>query len=150
MARLEIDGMDDMLANLRKLGSGIRPAVKQIVTAGAKAETGVMSGQIEVAKHVVTGTMAGAVDLGRYKETLGGGEIDVYPQGEDSRGVSNAKKAFVINYGLGGNPTRRGKKNKTGDKFITGKKHEREAEEAVTAAMEAEAEKAFQEMGITE
>lgn len=150
MARLEIDGMDDMLANLRKLGSGIRPAVKRIVTAGADAETGVMSGQIQTAKHVMTGQMRDAVGLGNYKETLGGGEVAVYPKGEDSKGISNAKKAFVINYGLGGNPTRKGKKNKTGDKFITGKRPEREASETVTAAMDAEAEKVFREMGITE
>ena len=83
--------------------------------------------------------MLQGVAPGRYHEDLGSGWVEVYPQGEDSRGISNATKAFVINYGYGGRRTQ-----KTGDKFITGQKNT--MSDAVAAAMQREADRIIQEM----
>ena len=69
----------------------------------------------------------------------GSGWVDVYPQGNDSRGVSNAMKAFVINYGYGGRKTK-----KTGDKFITG--NQKRMEQGVFTAMQAESDRRLAEI----
>lgn len=143
MARMEIDGLDDLITRMaRAEGMGIRNAVKRIVTAGAEADAADLKKLTRESHHVLTGSMVENIRGGTYRETAGGGEINVYPQGEDSHGVSNAMKAFVINYGLGGR-----KKGKMGDKFIT--KNFKKTEAIVSAAMAAEAEKALSDMGIT-
>ena len=100
-------------------------------------------------KHVgVTGSMQQNVRPGQYREFLGGGAMEVYPQDNDARGVSNAVKAYVINHGIGANPTKRSRKkqaNKTGDKFITGNK--KTTEEVVRRAMQAENDRILSESG---
>ena len=83
--------------------------------------------------------MVESVKPGAYHETLEGGWMEVYPQGEDPRGVSNAKKAFVINYGYGGRKTK-----KTGDKFLTGQK--KRLEVAAAEAMQKENEEILKEI----
>ena len=112
--------------------------MKRLVEAGAKALVDSTKESVKTHHHIVTGNMEQSVKPGQYHETLDGGWMEVYPQGDDSRGVSNAKKAFVINYGYGGNKTA-----KTGDKFITGNKRKRQS--AVAAAMEAENQKIINE-----
>ena len=136
---------DENLDKLSRLETGMRrEGVRRIVMAGAKVSGEEMSRDIQGAHHVKTGQMLASVGAAEYAETFGGGSVNVYPQGQDSRGVSNALKAFVINHGIGGNPTRKGQQNRTGDKFITGKIRETDAK--VKAAMIAEASAFFNEM----
>lgn len=136
---------EGVLDKLSRLEAGMRrEGIRRIVMAGADAEIAEMSERTQSAHHVRTGQMMQKIGSGSYHEEFGGGSINVYPQGTDSRGVSNAMKAFVINYGIGGNPTRKGKANRTGDKFITGKL--RQAKEKVQKAMAEEAEAVFNEM----
>ena len=49
--------------------------------------------------HVVHGWMKSSVAAGRVYEDIDGTSIDVYPQGNDPRGVSNEMKMQMINYG---------------------------------------------------
>ena len=83
-----------------------------------------------------TGEMLRSIGRNEYREFLGGGSVDVYPQEKDSRGVRNATKAYVLNYGRG-----RGLK---GDKFITG--DESQAEQLVQEAMQAESDRLIAEL----
>lgn len=119
-------------AQLDQLGG--REAARRIVEAGSAAAVKVLQEGTDEAHHIMTGQMRAAFAPGAYHEDLDRCWQDVYPQGPDARGVDNAKKAFVINYGYGGRRTA-----KTGDKFITGKT--KTLEEAVSAAMQAEAER---------
>ena len=73
-----------------------------------------------------------------YREFMGGGEVSVYPQGDDRKGVSNAMKAYVINYSRGR------RTRKMGDKFITGK--QQQFEDAVSRAMQAESDRILDEI----
>lgn len=139
MARLTIDygGFGKIEAAFDNMSRG---SIRKIVEAGAAADVEEMRKDIVEARHVRTGSMRDSVRAGDYHETLGGGYMSVYPQGEDRHGVSNTVKAFVINYG-------RGKKKRTarmGDKFITG--HEDRTEQVVTAAMQAEADRLVDEL----
>lgn len=114
MAKMEYSGFEVVDRQLAKLDRG---TVRRLVEAGAKAVIEGTRESIASHHHIATGSMMANVKAGQYHETYDGGWMEVYPQEEDSRGVNNAKKAFVINYGYGGRRT-----DKTGDKFITGQK----------------------------
>lgn len=139
MAKMTIDGMDERIAGIDNLETGMRrTGIRRIVEAGAKVAAQTMADNIQNYHHIgETGDMYRSVGGAEYKETFEGGSMNVYPLGNDPRGVSNALKAFVINYGRGGNPTRRGTQNKTGDNFITG--NFRKTKDKVAAAMQSEA-----------
>ena len=136
MAKLTVNGIEGLEARLGGLAS--RDAARRIVAAGAEVCARILSERTGQKRHVVTGSMAGNIRPGKYHEDLDVCWQDVYPQGNDGRGVSNAVKAFVINYGRGGKRTA-----KTGDKFITGKN--RELQDEVSRAMQAEAARILQE-----
>ena len=138
MAKVSFSGFDQVENQLESLG---RDAVRRIVEAGAAALVTATQESIGSHHHVATGSMARSVKAGKYHEELNSGWIEVYPQGEDSRGISQAKKAFVINYGYGGRKTQ-----KTGDKFITGGKDKKQREQAAEAAMLAESERIINEL----
>jgi hypothetical protein len=137
MARMiEYDGMERINGVLTRLS---RDAIRQVVMAGAAACVQETKDNIVRYRHVLTGQMMQNVAPGKYHEDYGSGWVEVYPQGDDSRGISNAKKAFVINYGRGGRRT-----DKTGDKFITGEK--KTMQEVVSRAMQAESDRIIQEL----
>ena len=126
-----------------------RGTVKRIVMAGADACVEETRRNIEEYHHIgKTGSMRENVRAGQYREWMGGGAVDVYPQGDDSRGVSNAVKAFVIDRGIGRRPNTarsHGKaRNKTGDHFLT-RKTAKKTEEIVVRAMEAEYDRIIEE-----
>ena len=136
MARVEYDGFDQIDGLMGKLQ---RDAIRRIVMAGAEACVEETRRNVEQYRHVMTGSMMAGVAPGKYHEDIGSGWVEVYPQGDDRRGISNAKKAFVINYGYGGRRTA-----KTGDKFITGKTKSMQG--IVSKAMQAESDRIMQEL----
>ena len=130
--RLIVSGIEEMEVSLAQLGD--RKNIRRIVEAGSAAAVKELQKRTAEAHHIMTGEMQQAFAPGLYHEDIDASWQDVYPQGYDGRGISNAKKAFITNYGRGGKRT-----PKTGDKFITGKT--KTMEEAVSAAMQAEAER---------
>lgn len=141
MATVRVNGFELVEAQLNRMG---RPMIRRIVEAGAKAAEKRMAENTEKHRHTRNRDMLESIGENEYREFLGGGSVDVYPQGEDRKGVRNATKAYVINYGKGRNPTKRKKANKTGDKFITG--DESKAEAVVTEAMQAECDRLIAEI----
>ena len=127
MARCEYDGIERIDGVLTRLS---REAIREVVMAGAAACVEETKKNVQQYRHVVTGSMLEGVAPGKYHEDYGSGWVEVYPQGTDSRGISNAEKAFVINYGYGKRKTAR-----TGDKFITGQT--KTMEDIVARAMQA-------------
>ena len=127
LARFEYSAGEDFDGKLDRLG---RTAIKSIVMAGAEQCVKDMQSAIGAYRHVKTGSMKENVRPGIYHEDLNSGWVEVYPQGEDGRGVSNAKKAFVIDRGYGSRRTK-----KTGDKFIT--KNKKQFQTDVARAMQA-------------
>ena len=129
-------GIEGLEAQLDRLAS--REARRKIVEAGSAALIGKLQERTDAAHHILSGEMREAFAPDIYHEDVDECWQDVYPQGYDSRGISNAKKAFVTNYGRGKRKTA-----KTGDKFITGKT--KDLEEAVADAMRAEAARVLNE-----
>lgn len=136
MAKFEYSGTEEIEAKLQAMD---RDMIRGIVMAGAEACKKEMQAAIGQYRHVKTGSMQQSVAPAQYHESYGSGWVDVYPQGNDSRGVSNAMKAFVINYGYGGRKTK-----KTGDKFITG--NQKRMEQGVFTAMQAESDRRLAEI----
>lgn len=136
MARCEYDGFERIDGVLTRLS---RDAIREVVMAGAAACVEETKKNVQEYRHVVTGSMMEGVQAGKYHEDLGSGWVEVYPQGDDSRGVSNAKKAFVINYGYGKRKTA-----KTGDKFITGQT--KTMENIVAKAMQAKSDEIIRQL----
>ncbi len=118
----------------KRLGKLSRKTIRALLETGGSAASTVMKQSTQTKRHVRTGDMLGSIGATDLRERLGGGEIYVYPQGNDSRGERNATKAYVINYGRGGQ-----KGPHSGDRFITG--NQKATEEAVRAAMQAEADR---------
>ena len=137
MATARVSGFELAGQQLSRMG---RPMIRKIVEAGAGAAEKAWRENIRENQHVRTGDMLASVGTNEYREYLGGGSVDVYPQGEDRNGVRNADKAYVINYGRGG--TR--KRGKMGDKFITG--NEDKTETAIVDAMQAESDRLIEEL----
>lgn len=130
--KLIVGDISAIEVSLEQLGD--RKNMRRIVEAGSAAAVKELQSRTSAAHHIMTGQMQAAFAPGLYHEDIDACWQDVYPQGYDSRGVENAKKAFITNYGRGGKRTA-----KTGDKFITGKT--KTLEDAVSAAMQAEAER---------
>ena len=141
MATLRVNGFELIDQQFNRMG---RPMIRRIVEAGAKAAEKRMAENTEKRKHVRTGDMVESIGENEYREFLGGGSVDVYPQGDDRKGVRNATKAYVINYGKGRRITKRKRANRTGDKFITG--DESQAEKLVQEAMQAESDRLIAEI----
>lgn len=132
---MTFEGLDAIDERLSKMG---RPVIRRIVEAGAKADVEEWRKSIRQAGHVRTGDMLESVEPSNYVEILGGGLQDAFPVDYDRKGVRNATKAYVINYG-------RGKRTaKMGDKFITGR--QQQFEEAVDRAMQAESDRIIDEI----
>lgn len=142
MAKMQIEN-PEALELMSRLDTAMRrTGIRRIVEAGGKVAVEDMTQSVAQSHHVRTGEMKQAVGMAEYRESFDGGQVNVYPQGTDRRGVRNAMKAFVINYGIGARPyTVRSRKkreaNKTGDKFITGKF--KDTTQKVQQAMAAEA-----------
>ena len=142
MATMKVDNTKFVTERLNDVS---REMIKSITMAGAKAAEKRMRENTEKRRHVRNSDMLDAISDNGYREWLRGGSTEVYPQGEDRKGVRNATKAYVINYGKGRRPiTKRKKPNRTGDKFITG--DEKNTEEAVYQAMQAESDRLIEQI----
>ena len=136
MARMTVNDTDFDTSAITRMRENARDNIRQIVMAGATAAEQRMADNITQRRHVRTGDMLKAVGNNGYREGYMYGATDVYPQGDDRKGIRNADKAFIINYGRGGV---RKQGAKMGDRFITG--DEKRAGEVVHQAMQAESDR---------
>lgn len=142
MARMIVDGTEFISEKLEKRS---RTTIQLVTMAGAKAAENRIKEMTSSRQHVRNSDMMDATTNNGYREWFGGGSTEVYPQGDDRKGVRNATKAYVINYGKGRRPTtKRGTRNRTGDKFITG--DEKNIEKAVFEAMQAECDRLTEQL----
>lgn len=137
MARMTVSAEELGTERLERMS---REMIRRMVMAGAGAAAERMRQQTAARGHVRTGDMIGSIGSSEYREWYQGGATDVYPLENDRKGVRNATKAYVINYGRGGTRKRNGK---MGDKFITG--DEKATEEAVAKAMAEENDRMIEE-----
>jgi hypothetical protein len=105
MAKLDTTGLDDLVRQMEKLGQLRGPVVAEMLDTAAEI---VKESWKEAAREHGygapgstgrgTGEMIDSIDF-PVKGDARALYRDIYPQGSDSKGVSNATKAFVLHYG---------------------------------------------------
>jgi hypothetical protein len=95
---IKTSGLDLLRADLAKLADAVGGDLpEKMLDAGAEAAVQDWKEGITAHKHVDTGDMLNSV--GVAPETRSGKKREIYPLGTDRKGVRNAEKAYVINYG---------------------------------------------------
>ena len=99
MARMDTSGLDELISEMQRMGQDTGPVAEEMVEAAVEI---IKQSWINAANehgHVETGDMIGSIGYGRPVNAGNLIYCDVYPQGNDSKGVSNAAKAFILHYG---------------------------------------------------
>ena len=100
MGKFEMDGFDELLADMKKFGELDGEVADRMILAGAEQVKAAWKQSAERHKHRDTGDMISSIGYPRKPKTAGDvRSIDIYPQGKDSKGIRNAEKAFILNYG---------------------------------------------------
>ena len=102
MATFKVNGIDEVAKEWEKAAQKSPELCKRMLEAGAQEATTILKRHIQSAKLVDTRKMLESTKPTKIKEAPGGYSCEVYPQGKDKKGVRNAEKAFVNNYGTTG------------------------------------------------
>lgn len=112
-------GLDILRNELEKLAEAVGGDLpEKMLDAGADAAVDEWKAGIVRHRHVDTGEMLNSV--GVAPGTRKGRKREIYPLGSDRKGVRNAEKAYVLNYGRG-----KGKRNRRSKKSVVGLKGDR-------------------------
>lgn len=127
MAKLKIDGLDETVEQMARMGQLTGHVADEMLLAGAAEMKTAWQDAITLFDHVDTGDMRRKVGYNKKpKSVMDGKLLEIYPQGKDKQGTRNAEKAFVLHYG---------RSNMTGSHFVD--KAETDGEPKAAAAMEA-------------
>lgn len=111
MARFEMEGFDELLADMKRLGELSGDVADEMLMAGAEQVKKAWKDSALRHGHKDTGDMIDSIGYkGKPKNAGDVKAIDIYPQGKDRKGVRNAEKAFILEYGT---------KNKPGSQWVT-------------------------------
>ena len=100
MARFETTGLNDVIKQMEKFGELLGPTADEMLLASAEVVKQEWKQAAEEAGHRDTGAMIASIGYPRKPKTINDiKSIDIYPRGKDERGMSNASKAFLLNYG---------------------------------------------------
>lgn len=100
MARFDTSGIDDILADMKRMGELAGPVADKMLMAGAEEVKESWRAAAKAHGHKDTGAMIESIGYPRAPKTAGDVRaIDIYPQGKDKKGVRNAEKAFILHYG---------------------------------------------------
>ena len=100
MAKITIDGIDDIVRRINELGNRTTETVDKMLNAGGYV---MKTEQQEVVstshRHILTGSMHDKIGYTTPKNAGTGRQTTIYPRGADGKKTSNALKGFVLNYG---------------------------------------------------
>lgn len=100
MARIELDGLDDVIQTITKLGAAADGMVDKMLNAGGLAAKEKLQDVVSGShRHILTGSMHDKTGYTDPKSYGSARQVTVYPRGKDKKGTSNALKGFVLNYG---------------------------------------------------
>lgn len=105
MARFDTSGLDDIINQMRRLKEDEGPVAEEMVNAAVEVIKEEWRKSARKHGHIDTGAMIESIGIG--PGPVRAGNIiyrDVYPRGTDGKGVRNATKAFVLNYGRSNMP----------------------------------------------
>lgn len=100
MARLDTSGLDDLIAEMERMGQSSGDVAEAMVDAAAVVIRDAWKETAEKYDLHDTGDMIRSIGFPTPPQKIGAAIFrDVYPQGKDSKGVRNAEKAFLLHYG---------------------------------------------------
>lgn len=100
MARFDTSGIDDIIDDLIRMGEEGKEVGDEMLMAAAEEVKQAWEESAEKYDLRKTGDMINSINYSSKPKDVGGVRtIDIYPQGKDRKGVRNAEKAFVLNYG---------------------------------------------------
>lgn len=103
MARFEVTGLDDLIADMKRMHELSGDIADEMLLAGAEEVKGAWKETAEKFQFKETGDMIESIGYPIAPKTVGDvRRIDIYPQGKGSSGVRNAEKAFILHYGTQG------------------------------------------------
>lgn len=108
MARMDTSGLDELVREMTRMGQNIGPVADEMLDTAAAIIREQWRETARAHGHVDTGAMVDSVDF-PVKGNAQALYREIYPQGNDAKGVSNAEKAFILHYG---------KHNKPGDYWV--------------------------------
>lgn len=97
--RCDVNGLDDIIADLEKIADDVEEIANEMLDAAAEVMEESWRDEIERRGFVDTGSMRDNVKskINRKSRT-----VDTYPQKKDKKGTSNAAKAFILHHGKKG------------------------------------------------
>lgn len=116
MAKFKVVGLDDLIADLEREAVRAEKLVPEMLEAGAEvigkaqkreAEQMIKSGKIRLFRNKSrsTGAFVSSIKPTAVKGKGASAYVDVYPQGTDEKGVRNAEKGFLAEYGTKSMPS---------------------------------------------
>ena len=107
MADFNVTGLDDVIKEMMSHQQAAETAIPEMLNAGADILVKAQKSEVQSMKLVDTGDMMKSIKGDKIKKDKDGNSyIDVYPKGKDRKGVRNAEKAFIAEYGTSKLPAR--------------------------------------------
>ena len=106
MAKFNVVGFDDIEKAIIARGEAVTPAVDAMLQAGAEVLVEAQKAESKAMGVYDTGDFHNSIKSTPIKENADGRYLDVYPQGKDRKGVRNATKGFIAEYGKKNVPAR--------------------------------------------
>lgn len=97
--KMDTKGLDGVALEFMNLGKKAQRVADEMLKAGEKEAVEAWRAGIISHDFRDSGAMLGSVKGTKPRSANGGRLMDIYPQGQDARGVRNAAKAFMLHYG---------------------------------------------------
>lgn len=107
MANVNFNGMKELQKLFSDNANQIDVKTDEILTTNAEIVTQYQIGQAYTEGLIDTGSMIDNIKPTSIKVKKGVKQVSVYSQGKDSNGISNARKAYILNYGKSSFPATR-------------------------------------------
>ena len=99
MAKLYVDGIEDIQKTLQATEEGIADFVDDVLTSGGDIAKKKVELSIMRHNHFKTGVLLRSIKLKKAKDKDGRRYVDVVAAGTRDSGATNAQVAFTLNYG---------------------------------------------------
>lgn len=106
MAKFDVEGLDELVESLKKMGELTGETAEKMLIAGAEEAKKAWKQAAETFHIKDSEEMIESIGFKNTKTISDVRTLDVYPQGKDSKGVRNAEKAFILHYGLKGSTSK--------------------------------------------
>lgn len=108
MARIDTSGLGDIARQILEQSDKTERAAKKMLEAGAEVVKNEQVAEIKktFASDRSTGALANSIKASKVKKKGSEYYIEVAPTGKDKKGVRNATKGFVLEYGRSNMPAR--------------------------------------------